>query len=377
MHDKTAAEFFAGIGLVRMALEQAGWNVVYATDIDPRKRMMYVDNFGRADFHLRDIRTIKGRDVPDVGLATASFPCIDVSLAGNRAGLNGTHSSLFWHFARILIEMRGRKPHFVLLENVSGLLTSHGGKDLRAIIEQLNTLGYACDLMLVDAARFLPQSRPRLFIAGRREIRKGPLVLQEHAFRPAAVTDFILRNRRLLWDITGLPEPPPVKRGLQKYLDIYGADHKIWWNSERQRHLFAQMNSLHRARLRKLVHAEGVHFATVYKRIRDGLCRAEIRTDEIAGCLRTPRGGSSKQFVIQAGDGEWRVRHMTAREYARLQGAPTFRLRNEGNVALLGFGDAVCVPAVKWVVENWFQENSLGLNATQRTEGIGAEVRAN
>ena len=83
------AEFFAGIGLVRLALERAGFSVVFAHDVDPVKRAMYAANFGSADFILGDIRDLSGGDVPSVELATASFPCTDLSLAGGRERTRG------------------------------------------------------------------------------------------------------------------------------------------------------------------------------------------------------------------------------------------------------------------------------------------------
>jgi DNA (cytosine-5)-methyltransferase 1 len=80
----------------------------------------------------------------------------------------------------------------------------------------------------------------------------------------------------------------------------------------------------------------------------------EIRPDDVAGCLRTARGGSSKQAVVQAGHGQVRVRWMTPREYARLMGAPEYRLDGlRRNQALFGFGDAVCVPVVTWLASHY------------------------
>ena len=94
---KTIAEFFAGIGLMRMGLELGGWEVVFANDIDEQKREMYCANFPDADEHflLGDIHKIPAREVPTVSLATASFPCNDLSLAGAREGLDGDSSSVF------------------------------------------------------------------------------------------------------------------------------------------------------------------------------------------------------------------------------------------------------------------------------------------
>lgn len=162
------AEFFAGIGLVRAALEAEGARVVWANDIDPIKRTMYVDNFGDHDFVLDDVANVRGNDIPDIDLATASFPCTDLSLAGNRAGLEGRESGTLWQFTRILGEMGARRPPLVMLENVPGLITSHGGADMEGLISRLNDLGYACHVFVADASWFVPQSRQRVFVIGSR-----------------------------------------------------------------------------------------------------------------------------------------------------------------------------------------------------------------
>jgi DNA (cytosine-5)-methyltransferase 1 len=352
-----AAEFFAGIGLVGKALELEGWKVLFANDIDPKKKLVFEQNFPGTRFVLEDIAKLRAKDIPRVDLATASFPCIDLSLAGNRAGLSGNHSSVFWHFARLLKEMKKQRPQKVLIENVTGLLSSHSGADLRAIIMVLNSLGYVCDLLIVDAAYFLPQSRPRLFITGEICQPDRPFVVQEHPFRPNSLNTFILRNSDLKWRLHELPFVGHRKANLANYLDSFLSDDPVWWNEDRKQHLHGQMNELHQAKLQMLARLPGTNFATVYKRIREGKCRAELRTDGLSGCLRTPRGGSSKQFVIQAGNGKWQVRNMSVRECARLQGAPNFRLNVPDNIALLGFGDAVCVPVVQWVLRYCLKNN--------------------
>jgi DNA (cytosine-5)-methyltransferase 1 len=350
---KRAAEFFAGIGLVRMALERAGWEVKFANDIDPRKLAMYRSNFGADDFYLGDIRDVCARGLPSVDLATASFPCIDLSLAGNRGGLNGSHSSAYWEFHRIMAEAGARRPRFVLLENVVGLLSSNEGRDLRSIIQSLGALGYGCDLLLVDAVHFVPQSRPRLFIVGCLDDRSQWPICPDHETRPPAVTGFIQRNRDLNWAHADLPPLPPKRAGLRDLLERLRDDDPMWWDRQRKDHLLEQMSAAHKRLLQYLQGQKAIEFATVYKRVRPSGCRAELRADGIAGCLRTPRGGSSKQFVIQAGRGGWRVRNMTPRECARLQGVPdSFRIDVPYTQALLGFGDAVCVPAVEWVVRH-------------------------
>ena len=81
--------------------------------------------------------------------------------------------------------------------------------------------------------------------------------------------------------------------------------------------------------------------------------RAEVRDDDLSGCLRTAVGGSGKQFLIETGAGDLKMRAMTPREYTRLQGVPdSYNISISGVQSLTGFGDAVCVPVISWIAEN-------------------------
>ena len=168
--EKTVAEFFAGIGLMRVGLQRAGWRTAFANDIDEDKQKMYEDHFGTSDeFVPGDIHQLKASQVPTVALATASFPCNALSLAGARHGLAGAQSSAFWGFIDILKGMKNdrRQPPMVLLENVPGFLSSNDGRDFEEALLALNDLGYAVDTFIVDAARFVPHSRQRLVVQTR------------------------------------------------------------------------------------------------------------------------------------------------------------------------------------------------------------------
>jgi DNA (cytosine-5)-methyltransferase 1 len=167
---KTFCEFFAGIGLIRAALEPSGWECAYANDIDPKKREAYHARFGAGGhFHLGDVSDtgavvarIRGRPF----LATASFPCVDLSVAGHYRGFAGEHSSTFFAFARVIEALGERRPRVVLLENVPGLLTARKGEDFAAVVRRLADLGYWVDAFVLDACHFTPQSRPRVFVVG-------------------------------------------------------------------------------------------------------------------------------------------------------------------------------------------------------------------
>lgn len=357
----TIMEFFAGIGLVRYAFEKEGWTVEFANDIDPEKQKIYELNFAGTDFVRNDINLIKAADLPSVTLATSSFPCTDVSLAGARKGLKGEQSGAVLPFLDLLKQMKDRKPPLVLLENVLGLLSSHDGSDFRFIIQELNALGYDCDAIVVNAVHFLPQSRPRLFIFGVQRDIESPYptsnlvaTVFKGETRPAALLQAIQDNADLKWRFhCKLPRLPEPSNDLPTILE-QNLEDSVWWNAARTAVFLKQLSPLHMNIVRELQSKTRYSYGTAYRRMRPAGIRMETRFDGVAGCLRTPRGGSSKQVVVRCGRGIIKVRHMTPREYARLQGVGDgYNLGDSPGSALFGFGDAVCVPAVRWVAKHY------------------------
>ena len=353
------AEYFAGIGLVGLGLKD-NWEMAFANDIDPKKRDMFVHHFGENDrYILGDIHKLAVKDIPSTLLATASFPCIDLSLAGNRMGLNGKHSGLFWGFRDVLKEMGTRRPSLILVENVLGWLTANQGKDFRESVKELNQLGYVIDAFVLNAHHFTPQSRPRMFLVG--AIGEEPLTEREllssfcmrsPALRIKRLADAIWDSKDLKWMRLDLPAPPPVRRDVESIIEVLEDNDERWWPPDRVAHVYGQLSDAHREKVEKLREEGRITYATAYKRVRNKQTRAEIRTDGLAGCLRTPVGGSSKQIVFAVGRGQFLVRWMTEREYARLQGADDFVIQTPYLQTLWGFGDAVCVPAIKWISEH-------------------------
>jgi DNA (cytosine-5)-methyltransferase 1 len=340
---------------MRLGLERAGWSVTFANDIDPQKQKMYADNFTANDFLLGDIHLIDPATVPTVTLATASFPCTDLSLAGGRAGLAGKQSGAFWGFIDILIGMGDRKPPIVLLENVPSFLTSHGGQDFHRAMFALNELGYTVDAIIVDAAWFVPQSRQRLFVVAVQEgLHIGAEAnCFETRLRPKALTSFISDHPEIKWHLRELPEPPIGTATLDDKLEDLPDEAIEWWDEKRSMYLLSQMSDHHREVADKMIANDKWSYGTVFRRTRNGLCVAELRSDGIAGCLRTPKGGSSQQILIKAGFGTVSARNLTPRECARLMGADDFVIDVPRTQALYGFGDAVCVPVVEWIGRNY------------------------
>jgi DNA (cytosine-5)-methyltransferase 1 len=355
---KNFAEFFAGIGLMRMGLELAGWRIDFANDIDEDKWQMYRDHFGDSgEFIIGDIHKLEANQIPRVALATASFPCNDLSLAGARKGLAGEQSSAFWGFIDILTKLGNRRPPMILLENVTGFLTSHDGNDFRDALLALNRLGYAVDAFIIDAVRFVPQSRQRLFVVATKSANVSALndtpKFYETDCRPAALADFILWNPEINWKIRRLPVLPSTREELPSILENLSPNSQMWWSRERCDYLLNQMSPKHRAIADAMIQDRLISYGTVFRRVRNGKSMAELRTDGIAGCLRTPRGGSGRQILFAAGKGRFTVRLLTPRECARLMGADDFVIKASMNQALFGFGDAVCVPVIKWIGRNY------------------------
>ncbi|MFZ4476850.1 MAG: DNA cytosine methyltransferase, partial [Saprospiraceae bacterium] len=304
---KTFAEFFAGIGLMRLGLEKAGWKIAFANDIDPTKESIYRKHFQDSEnhFHLGDIHDLKGSQVPNVSLATASFPCTDLSLAGRRQGLSGSQSSAFWGFVNVLEDMADRRPPIVLLENVEGFLTSRNGQDFKEALLALNELGYSVDAFIIDAVRFVPQSRVRLFVVGHQNVRKPEIVNEKQLsfyqsdLRHSKLADFILRHPEINWTIRNLPNLPTSSSRLMDIIEEIPETSNDWWNEERVKYLLNQTFDRHRVLIETAKAGIGYTYFTAFRRVREGRSMAEIRSDGIAGCLRTPKGGSARQILLR------------------------------------------------------------------------------
>ncbi|MDB6003968.1 MAG: DNA-cytosine methyltransferase, partial [Prosthecobacter sp.] len=272
-----------------------------------------------------------------------------------RNGLAGMHSSAFWGFIDVLKTMGPRRPPLVLLENVAGFLTSNDGNDFRDALIALNDLGYAVDAFIIDAVRFVPQSRVRLFVVGTKAptTKVQEMGLLQSDCRPAALADFIFMNPDIGWSIRRLPVLPPASRKLADIIEDVPANSTIWWSKERCDYLLNQMSARHRAEADKMMAGSKWSYGTVFRRVRNGRSMGELRVDGIAGCLRTPRGGSGRQILFCGGKGQFRVRLLTPKECARLMGADGFKINVPLNQALFGFGDAVCVPVIQWIAHHY------------------------
>lgn len=356
------AEFFAGIGLVRLALEHQGCRVVFANDIDPAKAEMYRRKWPQDD-HLvvEDIQKLSTDQIPPCHLFTASFPCNDLSIAGRWDGLNGKESSAFWGLIRLLRDSGSCRPPLVLLENVVGFLMCDGGKDFEQALVALNELGYAVDAFILNAMHWVPQSRARLFVVAKTMDDAADQVAEVSDTRPEALATFINDHPSIRWSLRKLPRLPRPSKCLSDIVEDLPDDDPHWWSRDRVEYFMGQLSPKHEVQAKLMIGGKQYTYATAFRRVRHGRSMAELRTDGIAGCLRTPRGGSGRQILFKAGRGRYMVRLLTARECARLQGVPdTYPIEVPLNQALFGFGDAVCVPAIEWIVKHYLRPQIAG-----------------
>lgn len=357
------AEYFAGIGLAKAGLETADLQVVWSNDLSAKKARMFAQLFPESNsehYLVDDLRNLKRDQVPtDIDLAWASFPCTDLSLAGGRGGIHSGGSAAFWAFISQLARMGKKRPALLAIENVAGLNSSKDGADLRRAVVALNQLGYVVDAVMIDARHFVPQSRPRVFLVCDRSA--APSRAEEdstpagRSIRPAALDAFYslsdVRTRR-----RPLPALPPLlTEGFSELIKQTASD-QAWWSTERIEAFVSSLSTHQAGRIRQLTASDERVYRTAYRRMRAGVPRWEVRPDDIAGCLRTASGGSSRQAVVELGGGTLRVRWMTEGEYGRLMGVdlPT-SVNLPTNQVLSGFGDAVCVPAVAWLARNYLR----------------------
>lgn len=372
-------EFFAGAGMARAGLGP-GWSCSFANDIDRKKAASYIENWGPAGFLRADVATLSPSSLPGIAdLAWASFPCQDLSLAGYGAGLEGKRSGTFWPFWRLMngLASEGRAPIMIVLENVCGTLTSHGGGDFAAIASAIVDEGYRFGALVIDAVQFVPQSRPRLFIIATRSDAQAPpdvtQALPGHAWMTKSLVAAVdslprpVRNECLWWH---LPEPSPRKKALADLIDDQ-PEGIAWHSSQETGRLLGMMSAVNRAKVEAASATGQRMVGTIYRRTRpDGsggkTQRAEIRFDGIAGCLRTPQGGSSRQTVMVVQGRSIRSRLLAPREAARLMGLPdTYSLPNNYNEAYHLSGDGVAVPVVRHLAAH-ILEPVLRANATQQ-----------
>ncbi len=342
---RTALDFFAGSGLVSEGLAPF-FTTVWANDICEKKAAVFCANHSWKAFTLGTIEGVRGERLPEAGLSWASFPCQDLSLAGNMRGISAERSGLVWHWLRVMDEMGERRPPVLAAENVAGLVSAEGGAHYHQLHNALVERGYKVGTLLLDAVHWVPQSRRRVFvIAVQRDIDVRHLEAASPTWcHPGPVQKAAKGLRDWVW--WRLPSPPLRKVSLEDVID-FGAPMD---NGEKRDRLLALVPEAH---LKKVERERRLSVFPGYKRVRNGRQVLELRFDGVAGCLRTPEGGSSRQFLVIRRNGALGTRLLTVQEAAALMGVREgYKIPGTYNDGYRAMGDAVVVPVVRYLAQH-------------------------
>ncbi|RNJ48079.1 DNA cytosine methyltransferase [Methylocystis hirsuta] len=355
-------EFFAGGGMARAGLG-SGWTCLFANDFDHKKGLAYQANWGKGgELKVGDVRQVTVDALSGYAdLIWGSFPCQDLSLAGGGAGLKGERSGTFYPFWDVITGLidDNRAPKIIAIENVCGTLTSHGGRDFEAICKTFGEAGYRYGALIINASLFVPQSRPRLFVIGvRDDVTIDPSLLSPEPIEPfhtlglrRAVDGISSRaKKKVVW--WNLPTPPRRKISFADIIEENPSS-VDWHTAAETKQILAMMSPVNKAKVEAAKRSGRRMVGGVYKRTRldeNGVKvqRAEIRFDDILGCLRTPAGGSSRQTIVVVDGNKIRSRLISSRETARLMGLDdAYKLPKNYNEAYHLTGDGVAVDVVR------------------------------
>ncbi|TDB45657.1 DNA cytosine methyltransferase [Photorhabdus luminescens] len=386
-------EFFAGGGMARAGLGKQ-WRCLFANDMDPIKVFSYIENWGTEHFDDRDVREIKPDDLTGhADLVWASFPCQDLSLAGNGLGIGEinasedetTRSGAVWPFLDLIdkLSQENRKPPILVLENVLGLLTLDQGRHFAAICLQLSKTDYRYGAMVIDAKHFLPQSRPRVFIVAISRQFSVPASLYSNGPLSPWHSSSLLRacetfpeeahNDWIWWT----PGEAPHSR-TKELTDLIDCEDQntLWHSADETRRLIGMMAPAHRERLAKAQESGKTTIGSLYLRMRRekgvNRQRAEITFSPVVGCLRTPKGGASRARIIVTDKDEVKTRLLSVKEATALMGLPEdFILPAAYQSAFKIIGDGLAVPSVRFLAERILEP----LAAAARNDSKQAEDR--
>lgn len=156
------AGFFAGVGGIEIGFKKAGFNIIYANEIDKNAAITYTNNHEHK-LVIDDIANLN--DIPDIDVIVAGFPCQAFSIAGYQKGFDDERGNVFFKLAKIINK---KKPSVVFLENVKNLKTHDKGKTYEIIFNILKDIGYHVTSSVLNASEYanIPQNRERIYIVG-------------------------------------------------------------------------------------------------------------------------------------------------------------------------------------------------------------------
>lgn len=348
-----AGLLFDGIGGFPLGFRRAGIRNVWSVEIDGACDRLLRRRFPEV-VHYRDVARIGPwlkEAHGEVDVIAGGFPCQDISVAGHRAGLDGTRSKLWWEFHRCLDEQR---PRWCLIENVAGLLTSGKRRDLGAILGSLGDLGYGWAYRVLDAQGFgVPQRRRRVFIVGCLGNR-------------ASAAEVLLEPESGGGNLTPRTEPTTITSALTR--NGVGAGGRPDDNAAQANHLipFRKSTTTHGP----TVNDEAWEPAGTSNTLDTGnrtrtphaVLAFHLTQDPISGTTTPALSAGNQQGCATLGvHEELGVRRLIPRECERLQGFPDdWTAGQSDNVRYKQLGNAVAVPVVAWIARRMKEVHDRG-----------------
>ena len=338
----TFVDLFAGVGMARIGMEQAGFKCVYTCEFDKHKRKEYEIIHGNIPEGC-DIRDVRAADIPRADVWFFGAPCQDFSIAGLRKGLGGDRSSLISEVFRLIKEKGKDKPTWLVYENVKGMLSANNGYDFLSILLAMDGLGYDVEWQTLNTKNFrLPQNRERVYTIGHLRERGSKKILP--------ITSSNGKDCNTKINIVGSTDP---NRKIQQRKCIYGDDGLMGCIAATD-YKEPRIVQIGRAKDSKRYNP------SVY-RVYDA--------DGLSPCLNSMQGGGREPHVlvksneckkdgvfIQDGK-EYTIRKLTPKECMRLQGVPdeyTDKLIQSGisdSQIYKAAGDGLSVPIAKEIGE--------------------------
>lgn len=304
------ADLFSGIGGIRLAFENAGFDCVFSSEIDKNACETYFSNFH--EYPSGDITKIKSQDIPDFEVLTGGFPCQPFSIAGLRKGFEDTRGTLFFEIERLLLE---KKPKAFLLENVAGIVNHDHGRTLKVIEDRLELAGYVFSWKLMNAKDYgYPQNRNRWYCVG---FRKDLNVLFNK-----------VKNEKM--KVFEFPQIRKLERLLNNLLEQ---------NVPNAYRVSATALNNIQSHISKL---KGTQINALAYDIRPSRCH--FRNDEISPCLTAKMGTGGNNVPVLVREG----RKLTERECLRLMDFPdSFVISTNSSHSYKQIGNSVVVGVVQ------------------------------
>lgn len=304
-------DLFAGIGGFRIVLEKAGGTCVFSSEWNQNSKDVYLKNFG--EFPHDDITKIAEIDIPEHDVLCAGFPCQAFSVSGKRLGFKDTRGTLFFDVVRIA---KYHQPSVLFLENVKNLANHDNGKTLKTILKVLDEIGYTPFIDILRSSDFgVPQARERIYIVAFRK----DLCIESLVFPNP------LRKTKVVKDILESEIAIPLSCYINRK-DIAFSRDETEVSDKRKPLQIGRINH----------GGQGERIYSIYA--------AGITLSAYGG------GAASKTGAYLVGK---RIRKLTPRECARMQGFPeSFKLPNSKNIAYKQFGDSVSIPVLKMIFAN-------------------------